>query len=247
MANRNLARTIVQGGHPNWYKHAIAFLRRKERQRTRRFCHKMTQDPDLWDEQATPLLEKSGWWDDKHDHFAACISKWLKSQNGRRWDDVYSELTARYDTRKVRNYVLVQTIARMICFGCHWCEGDKPCFGAFVKDGILKCSPRSWRRRYKTHQPQISNEMLKAWIGSRAVKVSGKELFWMELTEGSERETREVYHSCGQRRCYSIKKDFLIGHYRQGRKFSKAEVAFWSTLNERQKLWCQKRNPHFQQ
>lgn len=243
MASRNLARTVVEGGHPNWYKHDVAFLRRKERQRERRFCKKLLADPELWDEQPPLLTEKSGWWDNKHDHYAASVDKWLQAQSGRRWDEILSELTNTYDTRKTRNYILLERICGMVCLIAH--SNGETCWHRFmVEDGILKTNRSHWRVRWWREKRLVSDEQLRDWLGNRTITIKDGHVHWMILSPGTHEMCFDMFSRWNavlqrwQARHAETHEPNMTSGFQLSKRLNAQELELYNKLTPRQKRMC---------
>lgn len=94
MSTKNLARTVIEGGRRNVYE------RRKTskdlRAAERAYLSKINLDWEKWDEEAEPEITPEG------KEFSDKLSpmyRWLDAQIGRVWDEVRSEVFAKFDTR----------------------------------------------------------------------------------------------------------------------------------------------------
>ena len=243
MANRDLAASFVEGGHYKDYQCRCKQYRRRVRAQERQFCKEVKADPNVYDQVCEPVQETAKWrWDCVSRHFAPACRRWLQSQVGKRWVDVKSLLRKRFDVRKYRNWLLVQTIEEQVC-EAH--RGDHKCWDDYIViDGILTYP---WERARRTGYDQlISKQELKSWVGQRAITQQGTVLFWMELTRGSYWDMVKDwrYYSTILQRDWIRYKPRLVGNYRQGNRLSKSDVELWNKLTDRQKNWCLERNPN---
>ncbi len=186
MATKNLSRTVIEGGRASYCK----FLRHYSNAADRRKAHQLehalcTEDPlgDTWFERRESVGKC---FDDK----LGPAFRYLRSQVGRPWDKVRSELFARFDTRT--------TAGRHILF-CHLLRevdtgdvADRRHYRFTVsRHGILQYrerkrprSPRRWQR-----VPESDRE----WLAERLVRAYGERLYWLVLTaHGGFRQAREL-------------------------------------------------------
>lgn len=102
MSTKNLARTAIEGGRANTDDRNASH--RDERARARTWLDRVRFDAELADAtlpQRRPAVRK-----EFSDKLRPCWG-WLASRAGRPWDDVYGELTSRFDTRKLSNKHIV--------------------------------------------------------------------------------------------------------------------------------------------
>jgi hypothetical protein len=200
MATKNLARTVIEGGRAGFNKwqryhsHAQARGRARERLRSSADYDALVIPPV--DPLSPVFRDKLG-----------PTRRWLRSQRGQPWDQVRSELFARFDTRT--------TPGRHILF-CHMLlsvhdESDPPC--RFCREefrvdgqGILRDGrPQLWP---DWRPPERMPEGLDpcGWLAERRVGARGPVLFWFTPTPA--------------------------GAYRQAGRLSEAECAYWRALPE---------------
>lgn len=102
MSTKNLARTAIEGGRANTDDRNASH--RDERARTRTWLDRVRFDAEHADAtlpRRRPAVRK-----EFSDKLASCWG-WLASRAGQPWDDVYGELTSRFDTRKLSNKHIV--------------------------------------------------------------------------------------------------------------------------------------------
>src|SRR3989338_3959300 len=102
MSTKNLARTVMEGGRAPSSAHDRREATRAERHAVRG-CLNMMNDADDWDENERPLPCRKRPWKEFNDKLAP-LRRYLRSQVGRSWNDVRSELTCRYDRRNLKNW-----------------------------------------------------------------------------------------------------------------------------------------------
>src|SRR5687768_10564249 len=145
MARRDLSRTVIEGGRYRYNK----FLRRAShgvgRTREREWLDGVRVDPDIADDgapRARPKVRRSFY--DK----LAVTRRWLRSQCGRPWNDVFSELMSRFDPRTVagQHIVFDHMLRDVEGVGSDWAWDGAP----FVVDaeGTLRWRG-SWRERHR--------------------------------------------------------------------------------------------------
>jgi len=102
VSTKNLARTAIEGGRANTDDRNASH--RDERARARVWLGRVRFDAELADAtlpQRRPAVRK-----EFSDKLQPCWG-WLTSRAGQPWDDVYGELTSRFDTRKLSNKHIV--------------------------------------------------------------------------------------------------------------------------------------------
>lgn len=102
MSTKNLARTAIEGGRANTDDRNASH--RNERARTRAWLDRVRFDAEH--ANATMPRRRPSVRKEFSDKLEPCWG-WLASRAGRPWDDVYGELTSRFDTRKLSNKHIV--------------------------------------------------------------------------------------------------------------------------------------------
>jgi hypothetical protein len=196
VATRNLSRTIIEGG-----RGSRAQDNRKERVRKVRRMRFDAQGNLIGPE---PRLSVDCLY---HFDRLSPLRRWLRSNVGRPWAKVYSELCQRYDARTVKGWHLRDHVRSEV-------------FPKFCQDrtdlyvdthGVLRY--RRLRFPYRWHRASVRRQEKAphAWAGGRRVIVNGDALFWTADIVVTEKEP-------------------LFS--RQGRRFTVDEAAYWNTLPE---------------
>lgn len=164
MARRDLSRTVIEGGRYRYNKFQRRASHGTGRAREREWLDGVRADRDLADDGAPvdrPKVHRSFY--DK----LAVTRRWMRAQCGRAWDDVFSELMARFDPRTVAGrHIVFDHMLRDVRGGGH---GDDWGYFRFevAADGILRALP-SWKELRKEPTPP-------SWVaGRRAVKEGGR-------------------------------------------------------------------------
>lgn len=198
MSTKNLARTVIEGGrhrHSRYFRrHTNAVERTRTHQLERQLCS--SQDPES--AYFPPRAAAYRGFDDK----LGPAKRWLRSQVGRPWDKVRSELFVRFDTRT--------TAGRHIVFD-HLLEEVSPHrFASFQRQefwisahGILhyrsydrKVYARA-RRAQALPEPEAT---LCRWLGERRVLEHGARLYWLVPTpHGAFRQHHELNEADARR------------------------------------------------
>jgi hypothetical protein len=191
MSTKNLGRTVIEGGRHRQNKfqrwHSNAVERTHVHQLEKALCG--NADPD----SAVFMPRKPVWqeFDDK----LGPARRWLRSQAGRPWDKVRSELFARFDTRT--------TAGRHIVFD-HLLEEVRPPGGHFFRTpdfwisphGILQYGQRKRKQWAAARRPRRLPEpewLLREWLGARRVIERGERLYWLLATRhGGFRQHHEL-------------------------------------------------------
>lgn len=186
MSTKNLSRTIIEGGRYNgntWD--------RRESHAEARFDEKMylkevSQDLENWyDYDIEPLRVVGQGFSDK----LSPIFRWLRAQTGRLWDDVYSEINEKFDTRTTAGRHIVHDhliksveVVPNYDFGAYKYAPADPTTSfhknEFYVDenGFLQEKRKIPRKTYK--RPVYDTKQLANWLSGRIVGKVGKKLFW---------------------------------------------------------------------
>jgi hypothetical protein len=191
MSTKNLARTVIEGGrdsHSRFLRrHTNAVERTRTHQLERELCS--IQDPES--AYFPPRAPAYRGFDDK----LGPARRWLRSQVGRPWDKVRSDLFLRFDTRT--------TAGRHIVFD-HLLEEVSPkqpqVFGRrefwISPHGLLQF--RSFDRKVYARARQAralpeAEGTLCRWLGGRRVVEHGARLYWLVPTRhGGFRQHHEL-------------------------------------------------------
>jgi hypothetical protein len=205
MSKKNLARTAIEGGRANKYERRTSS--QVERVRVRALLRAAVFDDELPDRRALPRRLPVR--PEFHDKLNP-LKKWIVSQSGRRWDDVWSELHGMFDVRKTSGrHLLYDHAVYYVNFA--WEPRRRYAFyealgGNLVGlDGVLRHTPRKWPYGPAV-RPTRSDQALWAWAGGRLVRRVGSVLFWFVPTRP-------------------------LGSFRQDRRLTAAEVAEYDSLN----------------
>jgi len=161
MATRNLARTVVEGGRDRYSK-----LYRRLRNRSERRL-RFDVEGDIMHGQE--CLGGSRGFDDR----LAPLERWLGSNVGRGWSNVYHEFCTRFDERTMKGWHLRDHLLGMLGAG-RFSWG-----GPFLVDdrGILRRRPRArWTGRRRISPDERARAM--AWTAGRRVIVHAGTAFW---------------------------------------------------------------------
>ena len=180
MSTKNLGRTVIEGGRhrqnkfERWHSNAV------ERAHVHQLERALCANADA--ESAIFRPRKPVWqgFDDK----LGPARRWLRSQVGRPWDKVRSDLFARFDTRT--------TAGRHIVFD-HLLEEVRASQGRFFRTpdfwisphGILQYRQRKrkqWAAAQRTQPLPEPEAVLRRWLGARRVIEHGLRLYWLIAT-----------------------------------------------------------------
>lgn len=190
MSTKNLARTVIEGGRYRYNK----FLRRHSNAVERAHAHthqrQLLLAPECVEELFDPRPAVGRAFRDK----LSPARRWLKSQVGRPWDKVRSELFARFDARTTAGrHVLFDHLLREVCDGRDPLPTSYADFFVSVH-GLLLCRGRDRLRSRNRRKPLPEPEqVLHAWLAGRRVAVHGARLYWLVSTpHGAFRQQREL-------------------------------------------------------
>lgn len=213
MATRNLARTVIEVGRTSWSKEERKDLRRRERREARRFCDDAASLLDLDDLQSAPVRYGRGY-EFAQDDKLGPARRWLDSRVGRPWDEVYSELSAKFRGRGI-------ALSHVVDFHMlAWVDrGAERWWGSYDysvdEDGILRRTPQKPRKR-SDYRWRRMNEV-DDWCDGRKVITRGRRCYW---TRPDRVEYTDPFGK--------VRVEFT-GH-RQGPEFSPEDYAFWTEV-----------------
>src|SRR5687768_8023465 len=96
MGTKNLARTIIEGGRDYNNSRARTRSTGRERAHVRDYLKAVMKDPEIWENSFIKPRKKV--MKEFHDKLGA-VKNWLYSFSGNCWDDVYSQIRKKFDTR----------------------------------------------------------------------------------------------------------------------------------------------------
>ncbi len=177
MSTKNLARTVIEGGRTRFSTHDRRTSRQRERARVRSLCRDaMTfEDPD----DQTRSINSRGLKVSRHDHDdkLGAAYRWLRSQIGRPWDRVRSDLFKKFNPRTLQgNHLLRDHMLREVEGSWYrWLFGGD--YGFYISDdGLLSLFPKN---RWNSQKPKRKRENLNAWLKNRRVMDIHGQQYWM--------------------------------------------------------------------
>jgi hypothetical protein len=191
MSTKNLARTVIEGGrnrHSRFFRrHSNAVERTRSHGLERRLCS--TADPES--AYFPPREAAYRGFDDK----LGPARRWLRSQVGRPWDKVRSDLFTRFDIRTTagRHIVFDHLLAevRPSPFGSHrYREFWISLHGILRYESFDRKSYARARRLQSLPEPEST---LCAWLAGRRIVEQGARLYWLvPTTHGGFRQHQEL-------------------------------------------------------
>jgi hypothetical protein len=203
LATKDLSRTVIEGGrdyHNCWERRRS---HRKLRTRERSYLGAVALDSRVAEERAEPLLTPVR--KTFHDKLGPAY-RWLRSCVGRRWDDVRSELIARFDTRTTAGaHIVYGHLLPEVEGHQRW----RPEF--FVDGGVLRYRKRV---RWSGRPTFVYVKQAQGWLAGRTIGRHGARRYWLEPT-------------VAWRRVNGVPKLEPTGRFRQGHALSEGDVAAW--------------------
>jgi hypothetical protein len=198
MSTKNLARTVIEGGRNGYSRWARRHSHAVERAQThwmeQRLCRDF--DPEIAVFRPRDAVAKS--FDDK----LGPARRWLRSQVGRPWDKVRSDLFARFDTRTTAGrHIVFDHLLKEV----RWLPVESYRFQEFwiSPQGILRArqlARKQWtaaRHRLRLPEPE---SVLQRWLDGRRVIERGARLYWLVPTlHGGFRQHHELDSADAQR------------------------------------------------
>lgn len=200
MSTKNLSKSVIQGGRSGYFKTEVFARIREERSAERTYLRHVAVDPDYDDENVQPLRRPAVV--DQKDKLNP-IYRFLDSRLGRRWDDVRSELFAKFDTRTTPGrHVLFDHLLKSVDeiprpSGTReedLAPGRRHSTYFLDAEGLL-CKRKGWgfrgRRSYPRWKP-VDWDGITCWLGNRKVGRCGAKFTWFVPTTGPNR-VRAIY------------------------------------------------------
>jgi hypothetical protein len=229
MATKNLARTLIEGGRASGNKYARRRSHRLERALTREHIARALATAEGFEALSIGKRPKV------YKHFDDKLGpprRWLRSQVGRPWGKVRSEMVARFNPRTLAGQHILydHLLPEVRQFG----DVRRRAAHALLyvdRHGLLRESRparTTWRRRV----PIVLSEAVRAWADGRLVRAEGDALYWMEQV----RTCTGCGLLCGEPCCCPhLENEPQHGahhHYRQGRRLDTSELARFRSLRE---------------
>jgi hypothetical protein len=189
MATKNLARTAIEGGRTGRNTWERRYSHNTERTSEREYCNQAKLDPESaidYDIKDKDVVYKN--FDDK----LGPMYRWLRSQVGRPWDEVRSEVAKTFDTRTTagRHITYDHLLAsvevtpdlryRKYSYGpvdqtTSYYKND-----FFVNEEGILCSKTYIPRNQRGHKkiPAWNTNQMSNWLGGRIVGKVGNKYFW---------------------------------------------------------------------
>lgn len=200
MGTKNLARTPLEAGHYPSYKHEKKEINRRNRHKNKYKSHKAKYEEDV-DFDYTHVHNCS-FKSDRHADTLGAVRRWVESQVGRKWDDVYSEIKKKFPETNivnkhildhVRGYIMTEhdqlSFSKYVTFDPETSYHRK---GLYIKNGILHRFPVK-RMPWKNEQNERNKEIkyLKDWkknfLNNRVIIYEGgipffyEKPYWIEV------------------------------------------------------------------
>ncbi len=183
MATKNISRTIIEGGRAKRNQEDRYLSNTKHRAQSREFSNEVKNLVDPDEARVAPKRQKVR--KDFDDKLSAAY-RWLRSQCGRAWNTVLSELTTRFDTRTTAGrHIVYDHLLGDVCTN----QTDRKLFEEFnwfdfIVDakGILQLNDRNrWsKRRGRIGNKWPTQKEIEKWTQGRRVMDYGTSLYWMK-------------------------------------------------------------------
>lgn len=239
MATKDLGRTPLEAGNTTEYHETRREVRRQSRHEAKAFCRNAARDPEFCDAMPAPVAPEhrrpgACWPSDMHADAIGPVKRWIHRQVGRLWDDVYSEIRSRFDTRTLAGRHIVE----QHLLGYVDTDGSSlhQLRDLYVdEDGVLRERDTRYHRWFSERQT-ISDRRFVRWLSGRKVGRRGSKLFWFASTGAARIEEREVSRKRADHWGWeNVQVPVPISTFRQGRPLSFKEIAFYERLTSEQR------------
>lgn len=189
MSTKRLQRTVIEGGRYGYNKYKRRHSSKELRAKIREYMDNVENDWEYADDESEPDRKKV------HKGFSDKLSpmyRWLRSQTGRPWDEVRSEVFQKFDTRTTAgrhitfdhllssveevpdlDYHSINEPYDPITFTTSYRE-----YNFYVDEaGILR--EKAVTRRHEKI-PFFDTKAIANWLNGRVVGKVGKKFFWFE-------------------------------------------------------------------
>lgn len=256
MSTKRLDRTAISGGRITGYK----YERKQSLKNHRRGCNALLQasrnPAEDFLEIDFPERQHSSYWDgEKFNDKIAPVKRWLEKQVGKVWDDVYSLLRNKFDSRTTAGrHIVFDHLLRDV-----WTSQDRSTLQAQYSEyyvdgyGILcknKKYPHQYFNRGDYNRMMAERRQLGYWLQGWLVDKIGNVLYWFEPTVTVPNpihfnyETFSFYYDPEfDQHGRLLRRKTFRAPYRQGKRLSGADVEFFSKLLQRNKDWLLANSP----
>lgn len=187
MSKKNLARTVIEGGRYNGNKWDRRQSHAESRAELRNYMTEVKHDPDNYDEyDIEPLRPVYKGFTDK----LSPMYRWLNSQVGRPWNEVYSSVKESFDVRTTAGRHIVYDhllssveVTENPRFRWSYAPEDPTASYSdndfYVDDnGILQKKRYLGRRFRREKVPPFDTKRISNWLNGRIVGKVGNKFFW---------------------------------------------------------------------
>lgn len=186
MSTKNISRTVIEGGRTTRSKDERRQIAADRRNYERDLINDLSSDED-GDARADRRNFEPKWGEGRsfHDKLGP-LKRWINSRVGRKWNDVFSEITSKFDTRTVPVRHIVYGHLLNYIDGVSEKERFSSYRGEFYIDdgGILRKNEDygSWRRMNRSVVPypvqRKATEEIRKWFDGRLIGKRGSKYFW---------------------------------------------------------------------
>ncbi|NQV90096.1 hypothetical protein HQ487_01665 [Candidatus Uhrbacteria bacterium] len=223
MSTKRITRAFSESGHDSSWNHLCYTETRRNRRIWKQYMEELKNNPDQWIEHTPDAVIKagSGHWDERHDSRASPIERWLVSQVGRQWDEIFSDLCHMTKTGG-RSHRLKELLLRQVnrdSKNLNW-HGHLHLYIDEV--GALQQMPRTPRRNRQNRQGMHVD----TWMNDRLIGQVGETLFWFVPKYVDQPVL-----------AWTKDKNLVISHWerdifshRQDQRLTQTEITFFATL-----------------
>lgn len=193
MSVKKLQRTVIEGGRASRSKWDRRNSHSLERTSEREFCHRAVIDPESVDNIF--INEKKPVYKEFSDKLSP-MYRWLHSQVGNFWNDIYSEISKKFDVRTTAGrHILFDHLLNSVEITPnhrrYYYNPDDPTASHYRHDfyvddeGILK--EKRYIPRNQNKIPKFNTESIANWLHGCVIGKVGNKFFWFVPVDKSKK------------------------------------------------------------
>lgn len=182
MSTKSLNRSVHEVGHGRSYNKDRKFENKALRARERAYISDLKKNPDACDEIADPEIGDLWTW---HNSTLTPVFRWLRAQDGRQWNEVYSELCQKVS---IEDKAFKWLEYRIHKFGTPNYSEDQSIF--YHKNTFYIDENGTFHKAKKIAKPKrqpskYTKAQIAEWLNGRIVGKVGAKIYWFHIVSDS--------------------------------------------------------------